>query len=39
MQGGSKTFFAASLLLPSRVRAPATAWTCWTCTPRISAPT
>jgi phytoene synthase len=25
MQGGSKTFFAASLLLPSRVRAPATA--------------
>jgi len=25
MQGGSKTFFAASLLLPPRVRAPATA--------------
>ena len=25
MRGGSKTFFAASLLLPSRVRAPATA--------------
>ena len=25
MQGGSKTFFAASLLLPARVRAPATA--------------
>jgi phytoene synthase len=25
MQGGSKTFFAASLLLPGRVRAPATA--------------
>ena len=25
MRGGSKTFFAASLLLPARVRAPATA--------------
>ena len=25
MQGGSKTFFAASLLLPARVRGPATA--------------
>ena len=25
MRGGSKSFFAASLLLPSRVRAPATA--------------
>src|SRR5512139_50325 len=25
MRGGSKTFFAASLLLPSRVRAPASA--------------
>ena len=25
MQGGSKTFFAASLMLPTRVRAPATA--------------